>query len=217
MSEILTSLAAALPLASGWSIHSLWMQRRIASARRDPLTGLLNRDTFEERASKFLNGGPLAVYFVDLDRFKQTNDTYGHAAGDSVIRATGHRIQEWATENGGLAARLGGDEFVAVTSVYSAGEFDWALYDLSDRLERPVAFEGTQLGVAASIGTIRIDPRTELADLSALLRRADEEMYKAKQTEAGWSVALSVAPTLGTVNGRRAGRRGTAGGTGAGA
>ncbi|MFE9570963.1 GGDEF domain-containing protein [Streptomyces sp. NPDC006692] len=212
MSETLTALAAALPLAAGWSVHGLRLRRRIETARHDPLTGLLNRDAFEDRASRTLNHGPRAVYFVDLDGFKEINDTYGHAAGDAVIRATGHRMQQWATENAGLAARLGGDEFAAVTSVYSAADLEWSLYQLSDQLEQYVDFEGQLIAVFASIGTIHSDPRTGEADLSTLLRRADEEMYKAKQTESAWNIAQSLTPTVRTVNGRRAGRRGTTGG-----
>ncbi|QQC91389.1 GGDEF domain-containing protein [Streptomyces alfalfae] len=222
MSQTLAALAAALPLASGWSVHSLWMRRRIESARRDPLTGLWTRDPFEERARKSLaQGQQRAVYVVDLNWFKQINDTFGHAAGDAVIRATGQRFGEWADDNAGIAGRLGGDEFAAITPVDGGtatvtDNLHSKLADLLDRLEQPVEFEGQHIDVYASIGAARYW-RAGTADLSALLRRADEQMYKAKQDGGGWGIApkLGFAPEFGTVNGRREGRSGTTRGTGA--
>lgn len=222
MSYTLTTLAAALPLASGWSVHSLWMRRRIDAARRDPLTGLWTREPFEERARKSLTRGQQqAVYVVDLNWFKEINDTYGHAAGDAVLRATGRRFGQWSDDNAGTAGRLGGDEFAAITPVYGetgtvTGNLLVRLADLRDRLEQPVEVEGQRIDVYASVGVARYW-RACGADLSALLRRADEQMYKAKRDPqgGGWSIAplFGSAPEFGTVNGRRAGRRGTTGGT----
>ncbi|MFF1376774.1 GGDEF domain-containing protein [Streptomyces sp. NPDC058308] len=220
MSYALTTLAAALPLASGWSVHSLWMRRRIDAARRDPLTGLWTRDPFEERARKSLTRGQQqAVYVVDLNWFKEINDTFGHTAGDAVLRATGRRFDQWAHDNAGTAGRLGGDEFAALTPVYGTtgtvtGNLLVKLADLLDRLEQPVEFDGQRIDVHASIGVARYW-RAGSADLSALLRRADEQMYRAKREGGGFSIAplFGSAPEFGTVNGRRAGRRGTTGGT----
>lgn len=222
MSHTLAALAAALPLASGWSVHSLWMRRRYDAARRDPLTGLWTRDPFEERARKSLaQGQQRAVYVIDLNWFKQINDTFGHAAGDAVLRATGQRFGEWAEDNAGVAGRLGGDEFAAVTTVEAGlgtvtGNLLVQLADLLDRLEQPVEFEGQRIDVYASIGAA-LGWRSGEADLSALLRRADEQMYRTKQEGGGWSIApaLGSATAVRTVNGRREGRPGTTGGTGA--
>lgn len=191
------------------------MRRRIDDARRDPLTGLWTRDPFEERARKSLTRGQQrAVYVVDLNWFKQINDTFGHAAGDAVIRATGQRFGEWADDNAGVAGRLGGDEFAAITPVDGntdtmTGNLLAKLADLLDRLEQPVGFEGQRIDVYASIGVARYW-RAGTADLSALLRRADEQMYRAKEEGGGWSIApaLRSAPEFRTVNGRREGRRG---------
>lgn len=215
MSQTLAALAAALPLASGWSIHSLWMRRRIESARRDPLTGLLTRDAFAERAVRVLAGGRSAVYVIDLNRFKEINDTHGHAAGDAVIAATGQRLAYWANVNGGLVVRLGGDEFAAVARVLSLADLSWTLSELTDAIEQPVIVDGRPLTVGASIGAVAYDPATDDVDLSALLRLADEQMYAAKRSGADWLTALDLTPRNETVNGRREGRRGTSGGTGA--
>ncbi|MEV7582776.1 GGDEF domain-containing protein [Streptomyces erythrochromogenes] len=211
MSHTLTALSVALPLASGWSVHSLWMRRRIETARRDPLTGLWTRDPFEERARKSLaRRRQLAVLVLDLNRFKEINDTLGHAAGDAVIRATGQRLGQWAEEHAGVAGRLGGDEFAAVIPGCSIDKLGANLHALTARLDRPVPFGGRSVEVHASIGAAYY--RTGAGELSTLLRRADEQMYRAKQRGGGWRIAQRLTvPEMRTVNGRRAGRRGTGG------
>ncbi|WP_405756741.1 GGDEF domain-containing protein [Streptomyces sp. NBC_00073] len=215
MSHSLTALSAALPLAAGWSVHSLRLRRQIDAAHRDPLTGLWTRDPFEERARKSLSHkSQRAVLVLDLDRFKEINDTLGHAAGDAVIRATGQRLGRWAEEHAGVAGRLGGDEFAAVIPGYGIDKLRADLFMLTGRLDQPVLFDGHQIEVHTSIGAAY--HRTGTANLSTLLRRADEQMYKAKQRGGGWRIAHRLAvPAAGTVNGRRDGRRGTARGTGA--
>ncbi|MET7940655.1 GGDEF domain-containing protein [Streptomyces sp. NPDC005302] len=217
MSQSLAALAAALPLASGWSIHSLWMRRRIEAARRDPLTGLWTRDAFEERARNSLaHGSHRAVLVLDLNWFKEINDTHGHAAGDAVIRATGRRLGAWAAGYRGVAGRLGGDEFAAVIEV--SGEVDVhhanvnaRVLELIGSLERPVPFEDCDIDVHVSVGVVR---HWHCApELSTLLRLADEHMYRIKREGGGASIAPAheIAPTLATVHGRRIGRRGTTG------
>ncbi len=218
MSQTLTTLAAALPLAAGWSVHSLRLRRRIEAARRDPLTGLWTREAFEERARKSLSQGQQrAVLVLDLNWFKQINDTHGHAAGDAVISATGQRLGAWAAEHHGVAGRLGGDEFAAITDVDGTtdtvtGNLSEKLLELIGRLERPVPFEDRLIDVHVSVGVARYWRHP--ADLSALLRLADEHMYQIKQEGGGFSIAprYERGPGLPTVNGRREGRRGTASG-----
>ncbi|WP_329115919.1 GGDEF domain-containing protein [Streptomyces sp. NBC_01353] len=214
MSHTMAALSAALPLVSGWSVHSLWMRRRIEDSRRDPLTGLWARDAFEERARKSLSQKcQRAVLVLDLNWFKQINDTFGHAAGDAVLRATGQRLAQWAADNSGVAGRLGGDEFTAIIPAYGLDNLRQDLSDLTERLAQPVEFEGHHIDVHASVGADWYY-RASHGDLSTLLRRADEQMYKAKQSGGGWRIAphrLRVAPQMDTVNGRRAGRRGTSG------
>ncbi|GAA0386718.1 GGDEF domain-containing protein [Streptomyces luteireticuli] len=215
MSEILTTVAAALPIAAGWSVHSLRLRRRVEAARRDPLTGLPTRDAFTERAARTLAKAPTAIYVIDLVRFKQVNDTHGHAAGDAVIRASGERLAAWARAHEGMAARLGGDEFAAFTRVHSHQDHVQQPKDLAWALEQPVRFEGQKLTVEASIGTVAHSP-ADGADLPTLMRIADEQMYAAKRIGIPWLNALNLESTDATVNGRRHGRPGTAGWDGAG-
>jgi diguanylate cyclase (GGDEF)-like protein len=212
MSYTLTTLSAALPVAAGWSLHSLILRRRVEAARRDPLTGLVTRDAFTKRAARIFGKGQSAVYLIDLDRFKQINDTHGHAAGDAVLRATAKRLTHWVPSNGGIVARFGGDEFAAVTRVRSHTELTRQADELARVLRAPVSFEGRQFIVGASVGAVSCD--SSGLELSALLRRADEAMYAAKQNGGGRCLADGPTPVHRTVNGRRAGRRGAAGGSG---
>ncbi|MEU6325955.1 GGDEF domain-containing protein [Streptomyces sp. NPDC047049] len=210
MSQTLTALAAALPVAAGWSLHSLKLRRRIEAARRDPLSGLWTRQPFEEHARKTLGVCPRAVMVLDLDGFKQINDTYGHAVGDAVIAVTGRRLARWSTFYRGVAGRLGGDEFAASICCYSLRGLRQAMDDLAEQLRAPVEFEGHVLWVGFSAGVVRAQRDTRAADLSRLMRCADEVMYGAKQTGGGWRAgADNASPAYRTVNGRRDGRRGT--------
>ncbi|MFI9081180.1 GGDEF domain-containing protein [Streptomyces sioyaensis] len=211
MSQTLTMLAAAAPLAAGWSLHSLRLRRQVEKARHDPLSGLLTRKPFEERAKRTLVGGPRAVVVIDLNGFKQVNDVYGHAAGDAVIEATGQRLKRWSLDHGGIAARLGGDEFAAVVSVYSLADLRWAMDGLGEALREPMEFEDHYLSVGFSAGVIWHQSHSSVPDLSQLMRCADEVMYGVKQTGGGWMAASSATPAYRTVNGRRDGRRGTSG------
>ncbi|WP_339131520.1 GGDEF domain-containing protein [Streptomyces sp. f51] len=211
MSEALLAAAVGLPMAAGWSLHSLRLRRRIETARRDPLTGLWTREAFEERAAKVLAGGRGAIYVIDLNRFKEINDTHGHAAGDVVIATTGRRLAEWAAVNLGTVGRLGGDEFAAVARVLSHTDLCWTLTELHRALVEPVTVDGHRLAAGAAIGAVAYDPVTGGADLSTLLRLADEQMYAAKHSGADWLTALDLIPQQPTVNGRRAGRPGTLG------
>ncbi|WP_031072341.1 GGDEF domain-containing protein [Streptomyces sp. NRRL S-118] len=208
MSQTLSTLAAALPLAAGWSVHSLRLRRRIEAAGRDPLTSLMRREAFEARAGRELRKGLTAVVVIDLDGFKALNDTHGHAAGDVGLVVVAARLNDWAIRMGGCAARLGGDEFAAVATAAHQVDLLSALEDLHETLREPFTFDGEPVELGASIGAIRHDD--ELAGtLPALMRRADEAMYVAKESGGGWYVAEGLAPVRDTVNGRRAGRPGT--------
>ncbi|MGA4881632.1 GGDEF domain-containing protein [Streptomyces lydicamycinicus] len=210
MSQTLMALAAALPVAAGWSLHSLMLRRRIEAARRDPLSGLWTREPFEERARKALGLRPRAVMVLDLDGFKQINDTYGHAVGDAVIAATGRRLARWSTCHGGVAGRLGGDEFAASICCYSPPGLRQAMDGLAEQLRAPVEFEDHVLWVGFSAGVVRAQRGCRPVELPRLMRCADEVMYGAKQTGGGWMAgADNAAPAYRTVNGRRDGRRGT--------
>ncbi|OEJ53499.1 GGDEF domain-containing protein [Streptomyces agglomeratus] len=208
MSQTLTAVAAALPLAAGWSVHSLRLRRRIEQARRDPLTSLMRREAFEARAGGGLRKSLTSVVVIDLDGFKALNDAHGHAAGDVGLVIVAARLNDWAIRMGGCAARLGGDEFAAVVMAAHHVDLMSALEDLHETLCEPFTFDGKRVELGASIGAMRHED--ELAGtLPALMRRADEAMYVAKQAGGGWYVAEGLTPVRGTVNGRRAGRAGT--------
>lgn len=151
-------------------------------AQHDALTGLPNRARFDAIFSAALeaaNKGDdnLAVMVVDLDRFKEINDTYGHAAGDVVLRALADRMRA-TLKSGEVFARFGGDEFAALKT-FTGME---ALRDFLERLERaltiPVEFEGAVIQMGGSVG-VAVFPE-DGAERSKLLSNADLAMYRAK-------------------------------------
>ena len=144
--------------------------RRLAF--QDSLTSLPNRPLFEKRIAQALaSGEPAVVAFLDLDDFKQVNDSLGHAAGDELLKICGERLRH-ALRGGDTVARLGGDEF----AILAPGACDpQVLVDrLFDVLSAPVVLEGKRLHLRASIGIAS----TESGD--DLLRNADLAMYAAK-------------------------------------
>lgn len=206
MSTLLTALAAAGPLAAGWSVHTVWLRRSLRTARRDPLTGLRTRDGFTRRATVLLKDPRAVVVLADVDHFKQINDTHGHAAGDALLKATAARLAHYVGRDG-VAGRLGGDEFAAVV-IDTHGTITDLLAVLHGVLARPADGMDPAVRTTVSLGWVgAADHPGE--DLSGLLRRADEAMYAAKQARAGVRRA-GLGRLLATWSGRRAGRRGTA-------
>lgn len=150
----------------------------------DSLTGLANRSLILERLNQLLqrsepHGHGVAVLFVDLDRFKQINDSIGHDAGDRVLRAVAERFRQ-AVRPDDIVARLAGDEFLVVCSNvenYRAGEA------VADRvlaaLENPVHVTGENVFLTASVGVVLAG---EDSTAEALIASADVAMYRAKQS-----------------------------------
>ncbi|MFF7612642.1 GGDEF domain-containing protein [Streptomyces lavendulae] len=168
-------VAAGLP-ALGWALHGGLLLRRLATARRDPLTGLHTRAGWTTRAEHLVAKHPGAVVIlVDLDDFKAINDTHGHAAGDMVLAATARRLSTWCGRHG-IAARLGGDEFAAI--VTDPGRTP-GLPALRTALDQPVTHHGLALPVSASVGHCH---RADLLvpALTDALSAADSAMYAAK-------------------------------------
>ncbi|MFJ2017145.1 diguanylate cyclase domain-containing protein [Streptomyces nodosus] len=204
MSTLTLALAAAA-LSAVWSVHTVWMVRRLHTARRDPLTGLWTRDAFTRRARRLLRDRRAVVVLADVDRFKQVNDTHGHAAGDALLAATAARLAH-GVGRGGVAGRLGGDEFAAVF-IDRDGTARERLATLARILARPA--DGLpEVHTTVSLGWVRrADHPGE--DLSGLLRRADEAMYAAKRGPSRVRRA-KLGRLLASVTGRRPGRRGAA-------
>ncbi len=187
--------------------HSRMLQDRLADgARTDALTGLPNRAVVMERLQRAIEharrhpGYGFAVLFMDFDRFKQVNDTLGHAAGDELLRQVATRLTHTlrpgdavarlpAEGQGSVAARLGGDEFVVVLEgVGDAARAAVVSQRLLAELAEPYLVESTPVHSSASIGVVlctglSADGPGPSAD--ELLRNADTAMYEAKRAGRG--------------------------------
>ncbi len=182
--------AAALEQAhAAAQVVAVALERRQAEARlealayRDALTGLMNRTLFLRMAEHMLRehrrrAAMMALLFIDLDHFKEVNDSHGHATGDRLLVEVAGRLQSEVRESD-LACRYAGDEFVVALADLGTAE---ALEDLVGRLHahlsRPLRIEACSLQVGASIGVALAQPDDTLA---SLLERADQAMYDAKQ------------------------------------
>ncbi|GGV37126.1 GGDEF domain-containing protein [Kitasatospora herbaricolor] len=167
--------AAGVPLV-GWSTHGTWLYRRLATARRDPLTGLHTRDGFTARAERLIRSHPerTTVLLVDLDDFKAVNDTHGHAAGDTVLATTANRLSTWCAPHG-LAARLGGDEFAVVVLDATADRLE----QLNAALTKQMLLVDQQIPVGASVGVCHL-ANLPVPSLTDALAAADRDMYSHK-------------------------------------
>jgi diguanylate cyclase (GGDEF)-like protein len=154
-------------------------------ALTDELTGLANRRLFHERLNAALDEGdtPLAVAMVDLDRFKELNDTLGHHAGDRLLAQLGPRLQE-AVGEAGLVARLGGDEFALLLPGADLARATDVGRRLGIALQHPFEIEGLEVVMDASVGAALCPEHGTDAD--ALLQRADIAMYQAKDARTGF-------------------------------
>jgi diguanylate cyclase (GGDEF)-like protein len=157
--------------------HLRWL------AHNDALTGLVNRTQFRERLQTALaappgEAAPLAVLLLDLDGFKQVNDTRGHAAGDQLLRVVAERLQAVARRTD-VVARLGGDEFALVVGgIATRDELEPMLSRLDLALSRGARVAEQTVSVRASIG-VAFFP-SDAADVDTLMRHADAAMYAAK-------------------------------------
>jgi diguanylate cyclase (GGDEF)-like protein len=160
-------------------------------AYHDALTGLPNRHYFEDRLAQALREARqrnqrMAVLFLDLDRFKFINDTFGHTLGDHVLQQIAHRL-ETIIRKSDMVARVGGDEFTLLLPDASAEEAVGVAERVLQRVREPQEILGRQLHITASLG-ITVFPE-DGQDAEALLRNADIAMYKAKE-EGGDSYRL---------------------------
>jgi diguanylate cyclase (GGDEF)-like protein/PAS domain S-box-containing protein len=151
-------------------------------ATHDTLTGLPNRALLNDRLQQMLDSAPrgasIAVMFIDLDRFKEVNDSIGHESGDILLREVGRRLQKNLRPSD-LVARLGGDEFVVVTHCSRDADSAAAVADkLLAALAAPADIAGYEVFVAASIG-ISMYPRDGKTK-ELLFQNADTAMYRAK-------------------------------------
>jgi len=154
----------------------------------DTLTGLANRSQFNKRlgqevAAAKRNEQLLAVLYIDLDRFKQVNDYYGHGVGDELLRLAAERMLACVRETD-ILARMGGDEFTAIlTAIGSPDSAAHVADKIINDLSRPFLIEGHEIEIGASVG-ISLYPRD--GDLSdSVVMNADRAMYQAKESGGG--------------------------------
>lgn len=162
----------------------LAQERRIAHlARNDSLTGLPNRASFLEKLSRQITvaepGQTFALLAIDLDRFKEINDLYGHAVGDQLLVHVAGQMKD-AVHEGEFVARLGGDEFVAIIPIESRVQAFDAAERLRNAVLTPIEAEHAELQCGASIG-IAVWP-DDASEASVLINDADLAMYRAKSS-----------------------------------
>ncbi len=174
------------------------LERANEIAIKDQLTGLLNRAGLaallrRKAVAKRLVNGQLATIYVDLNKFKELNDTYGHNAGDIALKVTAERLQN-AVRNSGDVARLGGDEFICVIADENPED---AATIVAERFiaatRKPISFEEHEQVVDASVGVSIASPGTQW---ETLLSQSDAAMYWSKKKNAKTPVLFckSMAP-----------------------
>ena len=154
-------------------------------AGHDPLTGLPNRTLLREKIDRDLavGGETTALLCLDLDRFKEVNDTSGHAIGDVLLKAVADRLIACLRE-GDSIARLGGDEFVVFqTGIESRDQASTLAQQIVDVIDKPFIIDGNPIGIGVSIGIAIAPDDGDLAD--SLLKHADTALYKAKASGRG--------------------------------
>ncbi|MCL4711891.1 MAG: EAL domain-containing protein, partial [Pseudorhodoplanes sp.] len=188
------SLVSRAMLNGGWvTTHEDITERRRAEAKivhmahHDALTNLPNRVRFRSDMEKALaalgRGQTLAVLSVDLDRFKQVNDTLGHATGDHLLQAAAERLRNVVRE-GAPMARLGGDEFAVLQANADQPQGATALATrIIDTLSAPFVIDGQQVLIGASVG-VAIAPG-DGTNVAQLLKNADMGLYRAKADGKG--------------------------------
>ena len=160
-------------------------------ATHDPLTGLANRRLLAERMSHAQDtrrtGDTVAVLLLDLDGFKQVNDTYGHAAGDQLLVTVAERLRAGVRPSD-TVARIGGDEFLVLLNGVAAAEADRIAQHLLTTVQAPVELDVATVSPGASIGLSVWDGTCSLDDL---LQESDDAMYAAKSGGKGRVVRLA--------------------------
>jgi diguanylate cyclase (GGDEF)-like protein len=168
-------------------------------AQYDSLTALLNRASLYDRVDSWIRAnpdkrGPMALVYIDLDGFKQINDSHGHGAGDKVLQLVSAHILECVRKTD-VVARLGGDEFVIVLPGVGEPTEARRVADLvAAGIGRPLAYGDRELRIGASFGFSIYPADGENTD--ALLKVADEDMYRAKLERRKLQV-LAARPPIG--------------------
>lgn len=159
------------------------LERLQHSAHHDALTELPNRSYFYRQAEFVLQGeSPIAIAYIDLNNFKEVNDRYGHAIGDSILRSSALRLKR-QIRNGDTIARIGGDEFVALFADVGDKQIAKAIvHKLQQALRQPIQLDDLSFTISASVGCVISRPPHPT--LETLLQHADAIMYDAKHQRA---------------------------------
>ncbi len=174
----LSANLASIAIDRDQADRMIWKQ-----ANYDSLTGLPNRNLMQERLEQELtkarrHRSDLAVLFIDLDRFKQVNDTFGHARGDELLAQVGRRLDNCVRETD-TVARLGGDEFTIIAvELHEAADAKRVADKVLSELGREFQLGSETVSLSASIGIAFYPDHGE--DMDALIRSADRAMYEAK-------------------------------------
>lgn len=175
--------------------HVKEMERLDHLAHHDELTGLANRtklyDELNEVASNYHDSAAeFGVIYLDLDGFKLVNDTYGHDAGDEVLKQVAERLQSQVRVSD-LVARLSGDEFVILVSPTNKHTMTVLAERLITALKQDIIYKGQKLHVGVSIGIHLVNNGQR--DIATILKNADSAMYQAKLTGKGKAVLYDLS------------------------
>jgi len=177
--------AAANVLADAFARHDAEQALR-HRVLHDPLTGLPNRLSFIESLNAALRSGaaaglPVGILFLDLDHFKLINDSFGHHAGDALLRTVAPRLRS-CLRPGDVVARFGGDEFGVLIDRLGVESEAMAIAErVVSAFQRPFRIDGVEHFVSASIGVAVAGGEEDEVDAELLIRDADAAMYRAKQ------------------------------------
>jgi diguanylate cyclase (GGDEF)-like protein len=186
---IVTRRGKYLGIGTGFSLMRRITERRQAAlahlAYHDTLTGLPNRQLFLDRLGKAIasaarNRRRLAVFYIDLDRFKVVNDSLGHTIGDLLLQQIAERFRAIIRAQDTIA-RLSGDEFaVVLTELASIEHAELVAQKLLDTVRQPLTLDGHDVHISCSIGTVTFPEHSDRQDV--LLRMADDALSEAKRT-----------------------------------
>ncbi len=152
---------------------------------QDALSGVNNRVSFHKYINNvFISREHNGAYiiFIDSDKFKEINDTYGHLEGDDAIRIVGKTLKSIAGETNSFVARIGGDEFVLVVNTQDESKVETIIKSVNYELEERLIFQDKQYEITVSSGYVKVMPNEK--NIKELLAKADDKMYQNKRSKS---------------------------------